>query len=150
MSAISHLVWHSLFSINVSINWDINYQLQLVCPTRDHCPMRNLQHETSNTFDTFDQSWHLPHTLHKSFFFFCIFNFLEIMKHNMPKCLIFSSIFNIKMNVKIHQFFLNACWYDSCFTIQSNEIILNGVKDNWELVEPSYKEKNKQTFWPTQ
>ena len=36
------------------------YQLQLVYPTVDHYPARNLQHETSQTtFDKFDQSQHL-------------------------------------------------------------------------------------------
>ena len=29
--------------------------------------------------------------------FSCVFTFLEIIKHNMPKCCFFSSIFNIKM-----------------------------------------------------
>ena len=44
------------------------YQLQLVYPTVEHRPARNLQHETSQTtFDTFDQSQHILHTLHKSF-----------------------------------------------------------------------------------
>ena len=41
------------------------------------------------TFDTFDQSQHLLHTLHKSFFVFQLhFTFLEIIKHNMPKMLL--------------------------------------------------------------
>ena len=64
--------------------------------------------------------------------FSCVFTLLEIMKHNMPKMLPFSSIFNIKMSTKIHQFwcfFLHACWYDSCH-IQSNKIVSNEVKDN--------------------
>ena len=37
--------------------------------TVEHPPAWNLSHETSQiTFDTFDQSQHLLHTLHKSFF----------------------------------------------------------------------------------
>ena len=44
------------------------YQLQLVYPTMEHRPSRNLQHGTLQTiFDMFDQSQDLPHTLHKSF-----------------------------------------------------------------------------------
>ena len=47
------------------------YQLQLVYPTVEHHPVRNLQHETSQTtFDMFDQSQHLLHTLPKPFFAF--------------------------------------------------------------------------------
>ena len=68
------------------------YQLQLVYTTMEHCPARNLQHKTSQTtFDPFDQSQNL-HTLHKSYFlcFSCVFTFLEIIKHNMPKMLLFS------------------------------------------------------------
>ena len=75
-------------------------QLQLVYQTMGHRPERNLQHETLKpTSDMSDQSQHLLHTLHKSFFlhFSCIFTFLEIIKHNMRKMLLFSSIFNIKM-----------------------------------------------------
>ena len=44
-------------------------------------------------FDMFDQSEHLLHT--QSFFllcFSCIFTFLEIIKHNMPKMFLLSSI----------------------------------------------------------
>ena len=75
------------------------YQLQLVNLTTEHCPARNLQHETlETTFDMFDQSQHRLHILHKSFLCFsCIFTFLEIIKRNMPKMLLFSSIFNIKI-----------------------------------------------------
>ena len=40
--------------------------------------MRNLQHETlQTTFDTFDQSQHLLHTLHKSFFAFQLHYYLS-------------------------------------------------------------------------
>ncbi|XP_024623575.1 testis-expressed protein 9 isoform X3 [Neophocaena asiaeorientalis asiaeorientalis] len=43
-------------------------QLQLVCPTVEHCPVRNLQHQTSQTtFDVLDQSQRRLHMLHKSF-----------------------------------------------------------------------------------
>ena len=47
---------------------------------------------------TFNHTWHFIHTPHKSFLCFsCIFTFLEIIKHNMPKILLFSSTFNSKM-----------------------------------------------------
>ncbi|XP_032477221.1 testis-expressed protein 9 isoform X3 [Phocoena sinus] len=43
-------------------------QLQLVYPTVEHCPVRKLQHQTSQTtFDVLDQSQRRLHTLHKSF-----------------------------------------------------------------------------------
>ena len=35
-------------------------------------------------------------------------------------------------------------------TIQSNKIVSNNVKDNYTLLEPSYRKKTKETFWPTQ
>ena len=52
------------------------YQLQLVIV--EHHPVRDLQHEASQTtFDTFSQSQHLPHTLHKSLCYSCVFTFVE-------------------------------------------------------------------------
>ena len=65
------------------------YQLQLVYLTMEHRRMRNLQHKASqSTFGMFDQSEHLLHTLHKSFFAFkYLFTFLEIIKHTMLKML---------------------------------------------------------------
>ena len=119
------------------------YQLQLVYPTMKHRPERNLQHKTWQTILT-------PSISHSTFsicctnlflHFSCVFTFLEIIKHNMPKMLLFSSIFNIKMPTqKFSNFdksFLNARWYDSCH-IQSNKIVLNEVKDNLALLKPSY------------
>ena len=65
--------------------------------------------------------------------FGCVFTFLEIIKHNMPKMLLFSSIFNIKRLHKnsptLISLFLNAHGYDSCH-IQSNKTVSNEVKDN--------------------
>ena len=53
------------------MSWFDCYQLQLVYPTREPDPGRNLQQETLQTsFDLFDQSQHLRHTLEKSFLFF--------------------------------------------------------------------------------
>ena len=77
-----------------------HYQLQLFYLTVEHSPERNLQHETlQTTVDLFDQPQHLLHTLHNSFLlhFSCVFIFIGIIKHNIWKCWIFSSIFNIKM-----------------------------------------------------
>ena len=75
-------------------------QLQLVYPPVEHCPFRKLQHETSQTtFDRFSWSQHILHTLHKFFFLClkCVFMFLEIIKHNMLKMLLFSSMVSVKM-----------------------------------------------------
>ena len=48
----------------------------------------------------------------------CIFTFLETIKHNMQKILLFSSIVNIKMAIQkstnFDKFLKNARWYDSC------------------------------------
>ena len=100
---------------------------QLIYTFMEHRPMRNLQHETlQTTFDTFNQSQHLLHTLPKSFLHFsCLFTFLGVIKHNMPKYCFF--IFHMKIhkifNTKIPQFwevfFFNTLIYDSCHnTIQ--------------------------------
>ena len=54
------------------MSWFDRYQLQLFYLTMEHHPSRYLQHAVSQiTFDTFDQSQHLLHTLHKSFV--CVF-----------------------------------------------------------------------------
>ena len=57
------------------------------------------------TFNTFDQSQHLLHTLHK-FFYFSWNN-----THNMPKCCFYFSIFNIKMVI---QKFTNFWCFSKC------------------------------------
>ena len=69
MSAISQVVEHWFFSINVSI-WSLPTSTALRdCGTSSS---QNLQHKTSQiTFDTLDQSQHLLYTLHKSFF--CVY-----------------------------------------------------------------------------
>ena len=55
-------------------------QLQLVYPTLEHHPARNLQHKTSQTTcDMFNQSQHLLHTPHKSFFCVSV-AFLPLLK----------------------------------------------------------------------
>ena len=54
------------------MSWSNCYQLQLVYPTLEHCPVKNLQHETENHF------WQARH---KSFLHFsCIVTFLVAMK----------------------------------------------------------------------
>ena len=42
-------------------------------------------------------------------------------------------------------FFFNARWYDSCH-MQSNRIVLNEVKENYVLLEPSYRKKPNELF----
>ena len=91
-------MWYNVVCSQLMSQFD-GYQLQLVYPTVEHRPARTLQQGTSQTFDMFNQSRHFLHTTHKSFFFLhfsCIFTFLEIMKNNMLKMLLFSSIFNIQ------------------------------------------------------
>ena len=86
VSAISCVVSHNCSQLMSLFD---HYQFQLVYLTMKHHPAKSLQHEI---IDTFDQSQHLLHTLHRSFYFLlfgCIFTFLEIIKHNMPKCCFF-------------------------------------------------------------
>ena len=84
------------------MSWLDQYQLQLLYPTVEHHPVRDLQPETSQTtFDMFDHSHHLLHILHKSFLCVsAVFFSLEIIKHNMLKILPFSSTFNIKTAIQ--------------------------------------------------
>ena len=108
------------------------YQLQLVYPTVAHNPA-NLQHEIlQTTFGMFSQSQHILHTLQRSFLYFsCIFIFLEIIKHNMLKMLLFSSLVNIKMSTQKSTVKKKNLHVDmTAVTIQSNKIVLNEVKEN--------------------
>ena len=60
--------WYKVDCSQLTSRFDCS-QLQLVYPTTEPHPVRNLQHENSQTiFDMFDQSQHLLHTLHKSYF----------------------------------------------------------------------------------
>ena len=100
------LMWYNVDCSQLMSQFD-RYQLQLIYPTMQHCPLRNLQHETSqSTFDTFNQSQHLLHTLHKSSLAFQLhFTLLEIIKHNMPKMLLFSfHLQYLNGYTKVHQF----------------------------------------------
>ena len=67
--------------------WFDHYQLQLVYQIMEQHPARNPRHETSQTtLDKFD----LLHTLHISFCVFQLrFTLLKIIKHSMPKMLLF-------------------------------------------------------------
>ena len=103
ISLLIWIFWVCWLSHNVDcsqlMSWFHCYQLQLVYLTVEQRSARNLWHKTSQTtFDMFDQSQHLLYTLQKSFFVFQLcFYFSWVIKCNMPKCCIFSSIFNIKM-----------------------------------------------------
>ena len=104
--------------------WSNCYQLQLVYPTLEHCPVKNLQLETVNHF------WQAQQ---KSFLHFsCIFTFLIAIKHNLPKMLLFSSLLNIKMTTeKIINFdtFFKMHTDMTAVMIKSNKIVSNEVKD---------------------
>ena len=65
------------------------YQLQLVYLTVEHRPGRDLQHKTLLTRSISHNTFSIHCTNH----FLCF----EMVKHNMLKMLIISSIFNIKM-----------------------------------------------------
>ena len=109
---------------------------QLVYPTVEHHPARNMQYKNlQTTFDIFAQSQHLLHTLHKSFFvcFSFIFTFLKVIQHKMLKICILSSIFKLKRlpkNSPILIRFLKMSAGMTAVTIQSNKIVSNVVEDN--------------------
>ena len=111
----------------------VYYQLQLVYPTVEHHPVRNLQHKNlQTTFDTFDQSQHLLHTLQQIFYCVSVFTFLEITKH-MPKMLHYflpSSILKWLQKNSPILFFKKTHADVTAVTIQSNKTVLKKVKDN--------------------
>ena len=87
----------------------------------------------------------------KHFLHFSCVTFPEIIKHNMPKSLLFSSIVNIQMATqKFTPFeFLKNARYENCHNM-SNKIVSNEVKDNKVLLELSFGKKTDQIYWPTQ
>ena len=102
MSAISQVVEHWLFSINVSI-----CLLSTSTHLPDHGTVSSEKFPAWNFLNHFWQVWSVTEpslTLCKSFCvcvcFSYIFTFLEIIKHNTSKCHSFSSIFNIKVAMK--------------------------------------------------
>ena len=119
-------------------------RLQLVCPTMEHRPARNLYHETGQTtFGTSDQSQDLFYILYKSFFVLQLRFYLEIIKHIILKMwLFFPSVFNIKMASEKFSSFgkLFKMHTDmTTVTIQCNKTVLNEVKDTEALLEPFYR-----------
>ena len=68
---ITSSTWKANIVLSFSVSRFDPCQLQLVYLTMEHHPVRNLQHETSQTtFDEFSQSQHLLHTLLWSIFVF--------------------------------------------------------------------------------
>ena len=132
---ISWVYWLSTTWYNIDgsqlMSWFDRYQLQLVYPTMEHHPARNLQHETFQiTLDMFDQSRYLLHILHKSFFVFqlcCYLSWNYKAVYAKKHCL-FSPIFNIKVAT---QEFTSFDKFFYCTLIwQLYKIVLNEVKDN--------------------
>ena len=84
-----------ILSMSLSLVWynvDCSQCVHLIAINFNWSPRRwgIVQREISSTatFDTVSQSQHLLHTQHKSFFaLHCVFTFLDIIKHNMPKML---------------------------------------------------------------
>ena len=83
-------MWYNVDCSQLMSQFD-HYQLQLVYLIMEHRPARSLQNKSSQTtFDKFNQSQHLStHCTNLFVRFSCIFTFLEIIKHNMPKMLLF-------------------------------------------------------------
>ena len=126
--------WHNVDCSQLMSRFD-RYQLQLVYATVEHRPARNLQHKTSQTtFNTFDQSQHLLHTLHKSFFafqlhFYLSWNNKAQYAENIASFLPSSILKWLHKSSPILIFFLMQADMITV-TIQSNKIVLNEVKDN--------------------
>ena len=94
--------WHVVDCLQL-VSWVDRCQPQLL----PDCGASSSMETSQTTFDTFDQSQHFLHTLHRSFLlsFSCVFTFLEIIKHNMPKRLhIFFPLQYVNGYTKIHQF----------------------------------------------
>ena len=117
MSAISCLMKHWLFSINVSI-WLLSTSTGL--PNQGA-----LSSKKSQTWNFANHFWHIwsvtapsPYTAQIFFFAFQLCFYLSwIIKHNMPKMLCFILSLMLKWlhkNSPILLVFFNAHWYDSC------------------------------------
>ena len=110
------------------MSWVYRCQVHPVYPTVEHHPARNLQHETlQTTFDMFDQSQYLLHTLEKSFFVFQLcFYFLEIIKHtkNVVYFLPSSILKWLHKNSPIYISFFKMHADKTAVTTQSNKIVL--------------------------
>ena len=126
--------WYNVDCSHLILRFD-RCQLKRVYQAVEHCPTRNLQHETlQTTSDPFSQST-APflyaaqiYVLH----FSCIFPFLEIIKHNIPKCFFFLPCSVLKW---LHKNSLILISFFKCTLIwhlsrSSNKIVLNEVKDS--------------------
>ena len=143
MLAISHIDCSQLIS-----RFD-SYQLQLGLPDRRPWIQRQIS-STKLRKPLWTPLVH--HSNYAARILYCIsvvfFTFLEIIKHTMPKILIFSSIFYIRMTIQKFTnfdkffFFLKTLLYDSC----RNTIVLNEVKGNWILLEPAYGKHQTNFF----
>ena len=115
------------------MSWFEFYQLQLVYLTWEHCLARNFQRKSSKaTFDTLIS--HSSFSMHKTFFFFLHFSltfiFLEIIKHNMPKCYFILPSSMLKWLHKNSPVLISTFKMHTdmtAVTIQSNRIVSNEV-----------------------
>ena len=112
----AEIAWYNIYYSPLTFQFG-GYQ------TVEHHPVRKLQHETLHTpLDTLDKSQHLLYTLHKSIFvcvlvaFFFFFTFLEIIKHNTLKMLLFS-IITIKMVKQKLTHFYKLVFFFKCTLI---------------------------------
>ena len=124
---------------------------QLVYLIAEHHPPSNLYHETSQTtFDPLDQSQHLLHTMHKTFFFSlhfsCIGTFVEIIKHNMLKILLFLPSLILKLLLKIYQFWSAFFFFSNVYwqLLQCNLTKLFWIKLKTTNPEQSHLMEKKQ------
>ena len=132
----------------IAINFSWSTQSWSIPHTARNIQLRTLQ----TTFDTFDQSQHLLHTLNKSFFALQLHSYLSWNnKEHMPKMLfIFSSSILkwLHKNSPIFDVFFNSLWLWQLSQYNLTKLFQMKFKDNKALLEPSM-EKNKWTFWPT-
>ena len=124
-----------LIVLNVSI-WLLSTSTSLPnhgASSSEKSPARNFANHVWHVWSVTAPS---PHTAQIFFFlhFSCVFTFLEIIKHNMPKMLLFSNILHFgKMATQkftnFDEFFLMHTDM-TVVTIQSNKIVSKEVKNN--------------------
>ena len=139
-------------TLSLSMSLFVHHQRHLVYLTLEHHPTRNPQQKLCTPLLTHSIS-HSTFSIHHANLFLCfscVFSFLEVIKYNMPRMLLFPSIFYIKMATQKSPIlmFFKKCTDMTAVTIQSNKIVSKEVKDNWVLW--SHLNGKKWTFCPTQ
>ena len=98
LSILAIPMWYNIYCSQL-ISWFDHHQLQLLYSIMEDCPVRNFQtklHKPLLTHLISYSTFFIQGSLHFSF----IFTFLEIIKYNMMKVLLFSSTLNLKLAIQ--------------------------------------------------